>query len=129
MSRQRLSKSALVVAPDTRADRIAAVKALRVPLLAFPLLATVLVPPPPRLLLPPALRLLLLVLPPGLPLLPPSPPPLLLLLLLLLLLVLLLLLLLLPLVPALVAMIVAGTTGPGFPLQPHGSKTVRPPRL
>ena len=121
MSRQRLSKSALVVAPDTRADRIAAVKALRVPLLAFPLLATVLVPPPPRLLLPPALllMLLLLALPPGLPLLPPSPPPLLL----------LLLLLLLPLVPALVAMIVAGTSGPGFLLQPHGSKTVRPPRL
>jgi hypothetical protein len=128
MSRQRLSKSALVVAPDTRADRIAAVKALRVPLLAFPLLATVLVPPPPRLLLPPAvlLLLLLLVLPPGLPLLPPSPPPLLLLLLLVLALV---LLLLLPLVPALVAMIVAGTSGPGFLLQPHGSKTVRPPRL
>ena len=116
---------------DTRADRIAAVKALRVPLLAFPLLAKVLVPPPPRLLLPPALLLLLLllllVLPPGLPLLLPSPPPLLLLLRMLLLV--LVLLLLRPLVPALVAMIVAGTPGPGFPLQPHGSKTVRPPRL
>ncbi len=99
VSRQRLSKLALVVAPDTRADRIAAVKALRVPLLALPLLATVLVPLPPRLLLPPVL--LLLVLPPRLPLLPPL------------------------LVPALVAMIVAGAPALVFALQLHGLRRSR----